>query len=168
MIKLTLLVLVLAYVFQVQARPTQICEDGDDAPSNLANAVCTFSKPLLVGASLTQGYKANPGGTASLIAETLSPGAKITNIAKGGARSVESLKNHTLPTDLPSIVIGIDLFFWDAARNECDENFEASTKNFIKMYQDKNIPMILGKLPKGISSPSGYNILNLSLLIKTV
>jgi hypothetical protein len=52
------------------------------------------------------------------------------------------LKNHTLPTDLPSIVIGIDLFFWDADKNECDENFEASTKNFIKMYQDKNISMI--------------------------
>ena len=85
MIKLSLLVLVLAYVFQVQARPTQICEAGDDETSSLANAVCIFSKPLLVGASLTQGYKANPGGSASIIAETLSPGAKITNIAKSGS-----------------------------------------------------------------------------------
>jgi hypothetical protein len=60
-------------MYQVQARPTQICEEGDDETSNLANSVCIFSEPLLVGASLTQRYKANPGGSASIIAETLSP-----------------------------------------------------------------------------------------------
>jgi hypothetical protein len=162
MLKLGLLFLFLSFGFPVLAGPTSICEVVDDS-SKLTNAVCMFSKPLLIGASVTQGYKANRGGPAALIAESLSPGAKITNIAVSGAKSVDSLKNHVLPSELPSVVIGVDLFFWDASRNDCDENFEKNTKEFLKKYQDKNIPMILGKLPKGVEFPTGYKLLNTSM-----
>jgi len=30
-------------------------------------------------------------------------------------------------------------------------------------YQEKNIPMILGRLPKGVVYPAGYNFLNTSV-----
>lgn len=68
-----------------------------------------------------------------------------------------------MPSEPPSIVIGVDLFFWDAARNDCAENFEKSTRAFMKLYQDKKIPMILGKLPKGVTYPTGYHLLNSSM-----
>lgn len=159
---LILSILIFSFVMPVYGEPKPICSEDDEA-SKVANAVCVFSKPLLVGASLTRGQGANPGGASIMVAEKLSPNAvMVGNISQSGARSVISLKNHTIPTNTPSVVMGIDLFFWDAAKNKCGEEFEASTKNFIKMYQDKNIPMVLGKLPKGISFPSGYGILNSS------
>jgi len=156
------LALILSFHLSAKAESVLICNDEDDK-SKIANAVCIFSKPLLVGASLTQGQGANPGGPVSLIAESLSPGARINNIAQSGTKSVDSLKDHTIPSEKPSIVIGMDLFFWDAVKNDCDVNFEKSTKKFIKLYQKKNIPMILGKLAKNIPFPAGYRLLNNSI-----
>lgn len=161
---LSLSIVILSFVLPVHAESTPICLETENEASKVTNAVCVFSKPLLVGASLTRGEGANPGGPSIMIAKKLSPDAElVANISQSGTRSVISLKDHTtIPKNTPSVVMGIDLFFWDAAKNECGESFERSTKNFIKMYQDKNIPMILGKLPKGISFPPGYGILNSS------
>jgi hypothetical protein len=117
---------------------------------------CLFAKPLIVGASVSKGYKANPGGPGALIATSINPQAEILNKAVSGARSVESLKDHAIPNHAPSIVVGLDLFFWDAYKNECGESFEENTKFFIKLYQDRGIPMILGKLPQGNDLPKGY------------
>lgn len=160
MLKFSLLTLILLYGFSVHAEPTFICETDDDDLAKISNAVCVFNKPLLVGASLTQGQGANSGGPSILIAESLSPGAKpVGDFSQGGATSVTSLKNK-LTTETPSIVIGIDLFFWDAAKKECGPDFDKSARDFITKYQDQNIPMILGKLPKGIAFPPGYAVLN--------
>jgi hypothetical protein len=145
-----------------QTPETPICNETDDDHAKVANAVCVFSKPLLVGASLTSGVGSIRGGPSLVIAENLSPGADDTNISMAGTSSLISLKlKHKFDeAKPPSIVMGIDLFFWDAAKNKCGEEFITSTQNFIKMYRDKNIPMILGKLPKGVSFPAGYRVLN--------
>lgn len=151
-------------LFFLLARPlgaqTEDCAEPKPVTSEVSQAVCLFSKPLLVGASITTGYGANSGGPAALIAKTLSPGSEISNIARGGTPSVVSLRNHQIPDIHPSVVMGVDLFFWDAARKNCGEDFETKTKSFIKLYQDKKIPMILGKLPMGVKFPTGYAVLN--------
>ena len=165
--KLCLLGFILLSMTSVQAAETPICENEDTA-SKITNAVCVFNRPLLVGASLTRGEGANPGGPSIIIAESLSPGAKANavNISQSGTTSLSSLKEHLKTKDdkstliPPSVVIGIDLFFWDAAKNECGDDFKKSARDFIQMYRDKNIPMILGKLPKGVSFPPGYSVLN--------
>lgn len=161
MLKLGFLALFILSIFTVQAGPTSVCDDEDDV-TKVSNAVCMFSQPLLVGASITRGQGANAGGPAQLIAESLSPGAEITNISMSGTKSVDSLKDHEMPKDRPSIVIGLDLFFWDAVKQDCGQDFEKSTKKFLKLYQHKKIPMILAKLPKNVTYPSGYRLLNSS------
>lgn len=160
MIKYLLIAIIFISGLTVFAQTPPACENDVLNSFEVSNSICLFNKPLLVGASITKGYKANSGGASSIIANNLSPGAKINNIAKSGISSAISLENHTLPIELPSIVMGLDLFFWDAANNKCGEIFVKKTKSFMKLYQDQKIPMILGKLPKRINSPSGYNILN--------
>jgi len=146
-----------------------IAQDEKDCSDDLSKSLCLFSKPLLVGASLTRGQGANPGGAASIIATSLNPNSQITNISRSGAKSVDSLKDHEVPANPPSVVIGLDLFFWDAARNDCGDAFEANTKSFIKMYLDKGIPLILGKISKNVRYPVGYNrLLNQSLCINKI
>ena len=147
-------------IFQIGPLMADQSQCDDPKSASITNAVCLFSNPLLVGASLTRGYGANPGGPGAIIAATLSPESQITNMAQSGVKSVDSLKDHVIPANAPSIVMGLDLFFWDAARNDCDASFIGKTKSFIKLYQDRKIPMILGKLPLGVKFPKGYSVLN--------
>lgn len=136
------------------------CEEPKNKGEEISNALCLFSRPLLVGASITKGLGANAGGPAALIAKSLNPETEITNLARSGTSSVISLRNHQVPAIPPSIVVGVDLFFWDAARKNCGDDFEERTKKFIKLYQDLKIPMILGKLPTGVKFPAGYSVLD--------
>ena len=137
----------------------------DPALITVTETLCLFSQPLVVGASVSAGYLAGGLGPSSIMAKKLNDQADIQNISHAHKTSLESLqmgKNGTpynkLPT--PSVVMGLDLFFWDAAKRECGADFITKTNDFFQFYQDKNVPMIIGKLPKGITQPSGYNRLN--------
>lgn len=122
--------------------------------------LCLFERVLIVGASVSEGYKASPGGPGMVIAKTLNPKAKLENRAKAERKSAETLIGHKIPRPNPTIVMGLDLFFWDAAQNDCGEDFKSIARNFFAIYSAKKIPMIIGKLPRGVSEPSGYNVLN--------
>lgn len=50
-------------------------------------------------------------------------------------------------------MLGFDLIFWDANREETGIEFEANTRKLIKAYQDEKIPMITGNVPIDVKVP---------------
>ena len=106
-----------------------------------------FSKPLVLGASISVGYGTKDGGIAAVLARQINPDAQVINMAKSGATSVQSTGHLNLEIFNPSIVLGFDLFFWDAARRQVNKQFESNTRRIFKTFQDKKVPMIIGKIP---------------------
>ena len=138
----------------------QVCPDilKTEAPDELANTMCLFSTPTVVGASVSAGFGTSTGGPASILSRMLNPAAKIDNQALSGATSVQILRRFETQQKDPSIILGFDLFFWDAARNECGEPFVESTKKFFKAHKDKKTPMVIGRIPVGAPFPVGVRM----------
>lgn len=103
-----------------------------------------FEKPLIVGASISADWAAQ------------SPGKKLSSRFNGdirvharGGQSGASMLSSLSPRMLEdrSIVIGIDLFFWDSARADVSASLEA----FRKLVLDTRrlgIPLIVGDIPE--------------------
>lgn len=106
-----------------------------------------FSQPLVLGASISAGYGTRDGGIGAVLAKTVNPEAKITNKAISGATSVQSTSHLDFTKYDPSIVLGLDLFFWDAAREKTGKKFESNTRNLFDIFRDRNVPMIIGRVP---------------------
>ncbi len=106
-----------------------------------------FSHPLVLGASISAGYGTRDGGLGAVLARTINPEAKIINKAISGATSVQSTSHLDLHKFYPSIVLGLDLFFWDAAREKTGKKFESNTRKLFDVFRDKDIPMIIGRVP---------------------
>lgn len=77
----------------------------------------------------------------------INPDTQITNVAMSGATSVQSTSHLNLSLFNPSIVLGFDLFFWDAARDQTGPRFESNTKKLLEHFHERRIPMIIGKVP---------------------
>lgn len=122
----------------------------------LANTMCLFSKPLIVGASVSAGYGTGTGGPAAILSRSLNPSANVTNLSVNGATSMISTNRRMRET--PSVVLGFDMFFWDTARGLCDETYEKNTREFFKRYQDQGVPMIIGKIPVNAPFPLGVRL----------
>ena len=120
------------------------------------SAECLFTTPLLTGASISAGYGTTPGGPASVMARMLNSSAEISVQAISGATSITIL-SRLKPQD-PSVIMGLDLFFWDAAKNQCGGPFVRSTEAFFKKYQAKKIPLIIGRIPVGVPFPDGIRL----------
>lgn len=114
-----------------------------------------FSRPLILGASISAGYGTQDGGPGSVLARMLNPLSQITNLAKNGATSVQSTSRVDFKKYNPTLIMGFDLFFWDVARSQIDSNFESHTRSLFKAFQDLNAPVILGQLPEVPSFLSG-------------
>lgn len=112
-----------------------------------------FERPLLLGASITRGFGTTDGGPGNVIAKMINPDARVTNKSMSGHTSVESTRQLDLLATRPSIVLAFDLFFWDANREEVGKEFEENTRRLFKTFQDKKIPMIVGKVPVGVRFP---------------
>jgi hypothetical protein len=106
-----------------------------------------FSCPLILGASISVGYGTRDGGIAAVLAKMVNPEAQITNKAISGATSVQSTSHLDFDTFDPSIVLGFDLFFWDAARQQVNKKFEDNTRRLFESFQSRRIPMIIGRVP---------------------
>jgi hypothetical protein len=112
-----------------------------------------FSRPLILGASVSRGFGTTDGGPGTVISKIINPKAVVTNKSMSGHTSVESAAGLNYFDSNPSIVLALDLFFWDAARDLTGSTFESNAKKLFKSYQDKNIPMIVGKVPVGVRFP---------------
>lgn len=134
------------------------CEVGTpDVPNeSLVNTMCLFSKPLVIGASVSAGYGTSTGGPSTILSKRLNPAAEVANRSISGATSMAA--TSFFPKTLPSIVLGFDMFFWDTARGTCDEAFETQTRAFFRRYQKAGVPMVIGKIPVGAPFPTGIRV----------
>lgn len=106
-----------------------------------------FSSPLILGASISAGYGTKDGGIGAVLAKKINPEAQIVNKARSGATSVTSTGHLDFNSFNPSIVLGLDLFFWDAVRGETGKTFEKNTERLFESFRKRGIPMIIGKIP---------------------
>jgi hypothetical protein len=112
-----------------------------------------FSRPLILGASISRGFGTTDGGPGMVISKMINPQAKVTNNSMSGHTSLESTQNLDYFENNPSIVLAFDLFFWDANREQTGKEFEENTRKLFKTYQEKKIPMIVGRVPEGAKFP---------------
>lgn len=122
----------------------------------LANTMCLFQRPLVIGASVSAGYGTGTGGPAAILSRSLNPGTRVTNRSISGATSMSA--TSFFPRELPSIVLGFDMFFWDTVRSTCDEEFETQTRAFFRRYQSAGVPMVIGKIPVNAPFPMGVRL----------
>ena len=118
---------------------------------------CLFGDTLVTGASISAGYGARRGGPSLIIAETLDPHARVDVQARGGMGSVDIIRELNVPA-APSLIMAVDLFFWDAARDECGPTFEASTRAFIDGWVGRGVPLVIGRIPVGATFPEGIRL----------
>lgn len=114
-----------------------------------------FKRPLILGASVSRGFGTTDGGPGTVISRLINPNAVVTNKSMSGHTSLESTRNLDYFETNPTIVLAFDLFFWDANREQTGKEFEKNTRKLFKTFQDKNIPMIVGRVPVGVEFPEG-------------
>lgn len=131
----------------------------DGAPEvpngELANTLCLFSKPLIIGASVSAGYGTSTGGPAAILSRELNPSTEIKNIAFNGASSGYFTG---APKEKPSVVMGFDMFFWDTVLSHCEGDYEKGTRVFFKRFERMKVPMIIGKIPTTAAFPIGVRL----------
>jgi hypothetical protein len=119
---------------------------------------CLFERPLIIGASISRGHGTKDGGPGAVLARLTHPSPEITNRAISGATSVQLGRRLKLDQLTPSIVLGLDLFFWDAARNQCGEEFLTNLRELLAAFQRRRVPVILGKVPMEVKFPEGIRL----------
>lgn len=112
-----------------------------------------FSRPLILGASVSRGFGTTDGGPGNVLSKMIYPDARVTNKSMSGHTSLESTRNLDYFETDPSIVLAFDLFFWDANREEVGKEFEDNTRKLFRTFQEKKIPMIVGLVPIGVRFP---------------
>jgi hypothetical protein len=122
-----------------------------------SQALCLFARPLVLGASVSAGFGVERG-PATRLSQLMNPGAQIRNRAVSGATSVQSTRGLQIPRPAPSIVLGLDLFFWDAVRNSCGEEFISNAARLFEQFRSEGIPMVVGKIPTRVSFPQGISL----------
>lgn len=121
---------------------TTLALDVQAAESGLKSVM---KDPLILGASVSADWKAKSPG--KLLALRYTDESRIKTIAYGGKSASyvlkkvdeESLKDR-------SVVIGLDLFFWDATLQSPDESLR-EMKKLLRAVKARDIPIILGEVP---------------------
>ncbi len=148
-----ILILLSALSFAEECLPEGLPTTSND---ELANTLCLFSKPLVIGASVSAGYGTSSGGPAAILSRRLNPDADVRNLAFNGATS--SSFTEAIPSTMPSVIMGFDMFFWDTAFNRCGGEYEEQTRSFFQRFQSRGIPMVIGKIPTNAPFPLGVRI----------
>jgi hypothetical protein len=105
----------------------------------------TFHKPLIVGASVSGGYAAPGPGT--LLSARYTEKKNVRTIAYNGTPGHVVLKS--VPTQTlqdRSIIIGVDLFFWDSIYPTGPASV-AALRKLIQEAESARIPIVLGDIP---------------------
>ena len=121
------------------------------APDPDARARALFQHPLIIGASVSSGFRAETParklarrfGTNDAVVSLAVPGAS-------GARMVQDLTDERLA--IATVVVGVDLFFWDAPR-ECAAGLAAVDELF-KRIKPRQTPLIVATVP-ALHAPMG-------------
>lgn len=121
------------------------------APDPDARARALFQHPLIIGASVSSGFRAeSPArrlarrfGTDDAVVSLAVPGAS-------GARMVQELTDERLAA--ATVVVGVDLFFWDAQR-DCAAGL-AGVDELFKRITPRKTPLIIANVP-ALHAPMG-------------
>ncbi len=102
-------------------------------------------KPLIVGASVSADWATKSPG--KLLALRFTDESHIQTIAFGGKSGRDILKNVSEETlQDRTIVIGLDLFFWDATLRTSAESL-GELDRLMHAVEKRQIPIILGEVP---------------------
>lgn len=106
----------------------------------------TFKSPLIVGASVSGGYAAPGPGT--LLSARYTEPKNVRTIALNGTPGHVVLKNLSQNTVKDhSIIIGVDLFFWDSIYPTGPASVAALQK-LVHEAESANVPLVLGDIPE--------------------
>lgn len=104
-----------------------------------------FQKPLILGASVSANYFTDSPGRTLALRHTDSK--NVLTIARNGQPGSETLKEVNLNTLKDrTVVIGVDLFFWDSTKPNAKESV-AALQRLMSQVKQKNIPIVLGEIP---------------------
>lgn len=114
--------------------------------ASLFDISSVFQKPLIIGASVSADYSAPSPGKNLALRYTNS--ASIRTEASNGRPGRDTLK-LLKDSDYKdrSIVIGVDLFFWDSTLSSVDESITAFHR-LMKQVITHDIPIVLGEIPE--------------------
>jgi hypothetical protein len=114
--------------------------------SVISNAEQLFSKPLITGASVSANYgTASPGRRAAL---RFTSEENVSTIARGGTPGRETaLRLDHSAFKGRSLIIAIDLFFWDSTLADPVRSLDALT-SVIRKARSFKIPLVLGDIPE--------------------
>ncbi len=105
-----------------------------------------MQKPLLVGASVSGDHSANSPG--KRLALQYTKRENIKTIAQNGVGSfkiLQSLREEDVMDR--TIIIAIDLFFWDSTLNEVESSLE-KLNQLTQMAKKYQVPLIIGDVPE--------------------
>ena len=114
------------------------------APDPDARARALFQHPLIIGASVSSGFRAET--PARKIARQFGTNDAVVSLAvpgAAGAHQVEDLTDERLAA--ATVVVGIDLFFWDTQR-DCAAGL-AGVDELFKRVAPRKTPLIVATVP---------------------
>lgn len=109
-----------------------------------AKTDCLFEKPLVIGASLSSGYKATDPAT--LIATRIGHGDRVKNLAipyKQSGEVLSKVKKKDFKT--ASSIVALDLFYWDSKKKSCAET-ENAIRHFFDLMRKIRTPLVIGTI----------------------
>ncbi len=105
-----------------------------------------LKKPLIIGASVSADALApSPGKTLALRYTSIENIRTLALGGRPGRDTVKTLKAEDFQDR--SIVLGLDLFFWDSARGPVEESVQA-LHQVISEAKKHNLPLVLGEIPE--------------------
>lgn len=105
-----------------------------------------LKKPIIIGASVSADWSSlSPG---KKLARRYTKPSEIVTKAQGGRPGVRTLE-VVKPADFKdrSIVIGVDLFFWDSTLPSIDQSLK-SLDRLMKEVRQLQLPIVLGEIPE--------------------
>jgi hypothetical protein len=104
-----------------------------------------FNKPLIIGASVSADYLAESPG--KRLAKRYTKSSEIVTKAIGGRAGRDLLPTLAAKTfDDRSVVVGIDLFFWDSTFRDPKPSL-AALDRLMTDVKKRNLPIVLGEIP---------------------
>lgn len=115
-------------------------------PDPDARVRALFSHVLIAGASVSAGFRAESPGRR--VAERFGAGGSVVSVAAPGAAAASQVPRLTdARLAAASVVVGVDLFFWDA-RRDCAPGLAAMDDLFRRLAV-RGTPAIVGTVPGG-------------------
>ncbi len=104
-----------------------------------------LQRPLIIGASVSADHFVESPG--KVLAQRYTSPDLIKVLAQKGRSGKLSLKEVSEKTlQEKTVVIGIDLFFWDSFTSSSAESISQMEK-LVSLTSKKNIPLVLGEIP---------------------